>query len=96
LGAFKEEINTIKGQFRALRKEQLVSHRVMNRLQKMVMSAENMVGRVRLACQAADIERIYEAMDVPIPNKIKVAMFLVFQFESMDFNFEMVHREDSL
>ena len=62
--------------------------RVLNRIQKLAMSAEHMVAMVRVAAQAGDIERIYEAMDVPIPDKIRVATFLVFQFETLDFNFK--------
>lgn len=60
----------------------------------MAMSAEHMVAMVRLACQAGDVERVYEAMDVPIPPKIRVATFLVFQFESLDFNFKQALRKE--
>lgn len=60
------------------------------------MSAENMVSMVKVACQTTDIERMYECLDIPIPPKMRVAMYLVDQFETMDFNFEVVYREDKL
>jgi hypothetical protein len=43
----------------------------------MVMSAENMVSMVRISAKATDIERIYEALDEPMPEIMKVAMYLV-------------------
>jgi hypothetical protein len=35
-------------------------------------------------------------MDVPIQPKIKVALYLIFQFESMDFSFEKITAEAKL
>lgn len=64
-------------------------------MQKMAMSAENMVARVKVAAKAGDIERIYQAMDVPIQDKIRVATFLVFQFETLDFNFKNSLRKEA-
>ena len=60
------------------------------------MSAENMVTKCKISCTAGDIERIYENLDIAIPPKIKVAMFLANQFETMDFNFDVIKKEDDL
>ena len=62
----------------------------------MTMSAENTISMVKVACQAGDIERIYEALDIDMQPKIRVALFLVFQFESLDFNFSIIHKEAQL
>ena len=60
------------------------------------MSAENMISKVKIACQCADLDRIYEALDIPMQPKIRVALFLVFQFETMDFKFDTIYKEDLL
>jgi hypothetical protein len=62
----------------------------------MTMSAENMITKVKIACQCADLDRLYEALDIPMQPKIRVALFLVFQFESMDFKFDTIYKEDQL
>lgn len=62
----------------------------------MMMSSENMVAKVKIACQCGDIERIYQALDIPMQPKIIAALYLVFQFESMDFNFDIIYKEDQL
>ena len=56
----------------------------------MVMSSENMVTKCKVACAAGDIERIFENLDIAIPPRIKVALFLSYQFETIDFNFEVI------
>jgi hypothetical protein len=76
--AFKDEVSAVKVQFRTLKKEQLVSDRVVYRMNKMVMSAENMVTKCKISCAAGDIERIYENLDIDIPPRIKVALFLAY------------------
>lgn len=56
----------------------MVADRVVMRMNSMVMSAENMVTKCKIACAAGDIERIYENLDIAIPPRIKVALFLAF------------------
>ena len=60
----------------------------------MAMSAEHMGAMVRLACYVGDVEMVYEVMDVLISPKIRVAPFLVFQFESLDLNFKQALRKE--
>ena len=60
----------------------------------MMMSAENMISKCKVACAAGDIERIYENLDIKIPPRIKVALYLAYEFETSDFNFEVLKRED--
>jgi hypothetical protein len=62
----------------------------------MTMSAENMISMCKVACEAGDLDRIYDALDIQMQPKVRVALFLVFQFESMDFNFDQIYREDRL
>jgi len=56
----------------------MVADRVALKMEKMVMSAENMVTKCKISCAAGDIERIYENLDIAIPNRIKVALFLAY------------------
>jgi hypothetical protein len=65
-------------------------------MERMAISAENTITKCKIACAAGDIERIYENLDIMIPPKIKVAMFLAYQFETSDFNFDIIHREEIL
>ena len=44
----------------------------------MMMSSENMIAKVKVACECGDIERIYQALDIPMQPKIIVALYLVF------------------
>ena len=69
------------------------SVKINEKLKKMAMSAEDQVSRCRNSLKICDIERAYESMGVKMPNKMKVAMFLIFQFEHTDFSFEIVYRE---
>ena len=51
--------------------------------------------RIKLALQIGDIQSLYEMLNLQIPVKCKVAMFLVHQFETLDFNFiEIVDKEE--
>lgn len=74
----------------------MITDRVVARMEKMVMSAENMVSKCKIACAAGDIERIYENLDIKIPPRIKVALFLAYQFETLDFNFDVIKKEEDL
>ena len=56
----------------------MVADRVTLKMEKMVMSAENMVTKCKISCAAGDIERIYENLDIEIPPRIKVALFLAY------------------
>jgi len=69
---------------------------VVLKMEKITMSAENVITRMKLALQMGDLEKMYEILKMKIPNKIKVALYMVYQFESSDFNFDVVHEEDKL
>ena len=65
-------------------------------MQKMVMSAEDQITRLKLALNLGDIEKMYDTLKINIPRKIKLALWLVMQFESSDFNFDVIYQEDRL
>ena len=74
----------------------MFTEKILTKFKKMMMSSENMIAKVKVACECGDIERIYQALDIPMQPKIIVALYLVFQFESMDFNFDIIYKEDQL
>lgn len=41
----------------------------------------------KVALKRGDIEGLYDAYRIEVPTKCKVAMFLVHQFETSDFDF---------
>lgn len=43
-----------------------------------------------------DLEQVYDSLKIDIPNKLKVALFLVDQFSRSDFDFKSIEREDQL
>ena len=60
------------------------------------MSAEDQITRLKLALNLGDIEKMYDTLKINIPRKIKLALWLVMQFESSDFNFDVIYQEDRL
>ena len=70
--------------------------RLIDKMQKMVMSAEDQITRLKLALNLGDIEKMYDTLKINIPRKIKLALWLVMQFESSDFNFDVIYQEDRL
>ena len=44
--------------------------------------------------RVGDLEQIYDSLKVEIPNKLKIALFLIDQFGRSDFDFKAVERED--
>ena len=60
------------------------------------MSSEKELMRLRCACKLGDIEQMYDTFCIDIPRKLKVALFLVYQFEHSDFNFGAVVNEELL
>tara|TARA_B110000285_G_C15085220_1_gene595819 strand:+ start:1207 stop:1473 length:267 start_codon:yes stop_codon:yes gene_type:complete len=66
------------------------------KMEKMVQSAENQISRMKMALTLGDIEKLYDTLKVGIPKKIKMAIWLVMQFESSDFNFDVIYNEEKL
>ena len=60
------------------------------------MSAEDQITRMKIALNLGDIEKLYETLKINIPRKIKMALWLVMQFESSDFNFDVIYQEEKL
>ena len=60
------------------------------------MSAEDQITRMKIALNLGDIEKLYETLKINIPRKIKMALWLVMQFESSDFNFDIIYQEEKL
>ena len=52
--------------------------------------------RLIIALKTSNIESIYSTLKLKIPDKMKVAMFLVHQFEHDDFDFDSVVNEEKL
>lgn len=93
---FKEEVQELKLQFRYLKRDQYHLVASVQRMERLAMSAEKELTRLRIACQLGDIENIYDTFQVDIPRKLKVALFLIYQFEHSDFNFSAVTNEELL
>lgn len=71
--------------------------RILNKQKDIIIDQEGVMMRTKLALQTGDIAGLYETYRVPIPTKCKVAMFLVHQFETSDFDFmEIVEKEQIL
>lgn len=64
---------------------------LVSKMEKMLMAAEGQISRMKMALNLGDIEKLYDTMKVGIPKKIKMAMWLVMQFESSDFNFDVIY-----
>lgn len=60
------------------------------------MSSEDQVQRLKISLKICDIERVYDCLKIDMPNKMKIAMFLIKEFDSLDFNFAIADREDLL
>ena len=72
----------------------LALHRVLDKMKAMNLSYECQLTRARVAGETADIDRLFEALELPIPKQLKVAMYLVHEFEADNFNFgHLVEKE---
>ena len=97
MALFKEELNTVKSQYRNQKKELIASQRLVLKYKDMVIAQENLITRTKLALKSGNIDSLYSTYKISIPIKCKVAMFLVHQFETLDFDFiEIVDREELL
>ena len=65
-------------------------------MEKLAICAEKELSRLRISCQLGDLELIYETFNIDMPRKMKVALFLVYQFEHSDFNWGTVTNEELL
>ena len=93
---FREEITGLKGQHKLMKQEQAAMTTLVFKMERMVSSAENQISRMKMALTLGDIEKLYDTLKVGIPKKIKMAMWLVMQFESSDFNFDVIYNEEKL
>ena len=74
---FREEVANLKGQNKLIKAEGESHLRLIDKMQKMVMSAEDQITRMKLALNLGDIEKMYDTLKINIPRKIKLALWLV-------------------
>lgn len=96
LTKFKEEVTELKLQFRHLKRDQSYLVASVMRMEKLAMGAEKELSRLRCACKLGDIEHIYDTFCIDVPRKLKVALYLIYQFEHNDFHFGSVANESLL
>ena len=93
---FKEEMSHLKNQFRIQKKEQTLLYRSLKKIEKIALAAESQISRLKISMRLGDLEQVYDSLKIDIPNKLKVALFLVDQFSRSDFDFKSIEREDQL
>ena len=77
-----------------MRREHSAMESLVKKMEKMQSSFEREIGRVKISLKIGEVERLYEQLDVQMPRKIRVALFLIMQFESNEFNMdETVYKE---
>jgi len=97
MDAFKEEYGNIAHAFRLQKNDVVAAWRAVTKLEKVCVASEIQLERARTALQVGDIASLYTSLRVLMPTKCKVAMFLVNQFESSNFDFiDIVDREEEL
>lgn len=74
---FKEELKAIKNNYRDLQKDQINLLRVLEKLKSICVSSECRLGRARLSARTGDLDNIYKSLGCAMPDKVKVAMYLV-------------------
>lgn len=60
------------------------------------MSAEDALTRVGISLKLCDIEQCYEVLRIPLPRRMKVAVWLLRQFEAKEFDFDVIQDEERL
>ena len=68
---FKEEMSNLKNQFRIQKKDQTLLYRSLKKIEKIALAAESQISRLKISM------RIYDSLKIDIPNKLKVALFLI-------------------
>ncbi len=79
-----------------MKQEQIAMTSLVFKMERMVMAAESQISRMKMALNLGDIEKLYQTLKVGVPKKIKMAIWLVMQFESSDFNFDVIYQEEKL
>jgi|APSaa5957512535_1039671.scaffolds.fasta_scaffold281091_2 hypothetical protein len=79
-----------------MKQEQVAMTSLVVKMERMVSAAEGQIARMKTALNLGDIEKLYWTMKVGVPKKIKMAVWLVMQFESSDFNFDVIYQEEKL
>jgi len=54
------------------------------------------MAQTRLALSIGNISSLYDIFETAIPKKICVAMYLIKQFEAMEYDWEVVKKEEEL
>ncbi len=74
---FKEEMSNLKNQFRIQKKDQTLLYRSLKKIEKIALAAESQISRLKISMRLGDLEQIYDSLKIDIPNKLKVALFLI-------------------
>ena len=61
--------------------------RVVDKLEKLIVSYEYSLKGARLAARASDFDQMYKALGAAMPEKVKVAMYIVNELEHDNFDF---------
>lgn len=74
---FSTETFALRKQFSEMRREHQAMESLIKKMEIMQAGYERCVNRFRIALKIGEIERLYEIIDVNMPRKIRVALFLV-------------------
>lgn len=65
-------------------------------MERFAISSDNQIQRLKISLKVCDIDLVYDSLKVEMPKKMKIAMFLIKEFDSVDFNFQIADREEKL
>ena len=69
----------------------------MDKIRKMNLSYECQVKKAKICAKTCDIDNLYVNLETPMPKQMKIAMYLVHEFENDDFDFlRVLEKEDDL
>ena len=69
----------------------------MDKVRKMNLSYECQLKKAKICAKLCDVDNLYVNLEVAMPKQMKIAMYLVHEFESDNFDFKnALMREDQL
>lgn len=95
--AFSNENKQMAEKYFRLQKDYEGLQRVIEKLRYTITSQEFQLKGARVAARASDLDQMYKALNAAMPDKMKLAMFFVNEFEHDNFDFHRsVDREATL
>ena len=70
LDDFIDEVSKLKTQHNVLKKDQFLLIRALKRMQKMTMSSEFLLTRMKICLRTCDIEALYDTLKIEMPKQL--------------------------